>query len=664
MLVLVTSILALSACVKEEVYRPIDNAEEFTLSVSQEGDDETKAAINSSKSTEIVWSYSDKLNYFGTKTGQYMSIDSGVGTTSAVFKGAISQGSNDYVLYPYQSDASISSGTITATIPSQQVVPAGSFDPKAGLMVGKVSGTSVKLYNAVAYIAITIPSGMTGITKMVITGNADERLSGKVTISNIKTDAEPTIKGTQRTWSSDGLSVESDGVKYVEVTPVGGGTFIPGSTYYVAVAPDAVMASGIYVLLYNGSMTFPESLKLAAKKSAKSLGIARNKVIKMTLPSVSKWYDMVKLDNGLYMAPFNIGATSTSESGNKYRFGNVDTGSTSYCKGNTLEGATDAATSNWGSDWKMITKSQAKSNTSTLKSNLYSLTTSNYWTSEYPCHISLTRVATTVSISVVESSTTNIRTKEYFVCPILGESTNLMASRFSVGSGQTVQFTKGNLYWNGSAFKFETSQEGRVSTRNSGHISHFFWSKTAEGAYASSLTETKAKTDVFFADYSKKITVEGESDLFVLSQTQWNYLINNRDGSRFAKARVNKTPGMILFPDNYQGTTSGTGIATVNKATASIPSNSIDSNTWAVMQSSGVVFLPCTSLYKDNAVDSNYYDTHLYYWSSSPFNTSTSTVTNPQNDAMALSCDSNNINTNALVPRSQGCAIRLVKVIN
>ena len=386
MLAFVAGALALSACNNEDILNENENnggAKLVTLTAYQEGEGATRAAIDGTTSTQIDWTASDQINYFGGGSNEYMTLSSGEGKATGSFSGEVTTGSDDYVLYPYNAEATCSEGTITTAIPSAQSVPAGTFDPAAGLMVGKVNGTSIQFYNAVGYIAITIPAGSSNITKMVITGNNNERLSGKVTISGIATDAAPTsIAGTTRTIT-DATSPTgvTDGVKYVEVTPNGTTTFAAGSTYYVAVAPDATLSNGIYVLLYNGTKSNPSTLKLAVKKSSGSLAMARAKVKKVALPAIADadWKDMIALNdannvaNGLYMAPFNLGATASTGSdasayGDYYSFGEVDTkssySSSAYSGSATLEGLTDAATSNWGPDWRMATKDEWNNNKS------------------------------------------------------------------------------------------------------------------------------------------------------------------------------------------------------------------------------------------------------------------------------------------------------------
>lgn len=402
MIALFASIATYSSCSK--LGSTVDSADSgvTVFTAHHENGLPGKASLDGTVSTIINWDSADKVNYFGGGTGEYLSLIAGEGTSTGTFSGTVTKTSDDYVLYPYQAAATCSSGTITAEIPSLQTVPAGGFDPDALIMVGKVaSNNNITFYNAVGFLAITIPAGETHISKMVITGNADERLSGNITITGIDVASAPSsINATQRTWDSERTSVLSDGVKYVEVIPADGPTFSAGSTYYVAVAPDAALSSGIYVLLYDGSVSDPANLRLAVKKSNTNIDMGRNKVKKTTLPVItdSEWKELISL-TGCYMAPFNVGSVSPGAEGGYYSYGEVDQHmvpspnySTAYWGEADLSGLTDAATCNWGPDWRMPTKAEFDNNLSKMSilpatgcyrnGSKITATKPCYWTSE------------------------------------------------------------------------------------------------------------------------------------------------------------------------------------------------------------------------------------------------------------------------------------------
>ena len=89
-----------------------------------------------------------------------------------------------------------------------------------------------------------------------------------------------------------------------------------------------------------------------------------------------------------------------------------------------------------------------------------------------------------------------------------------------------------------------------------------------------------------------------------LSNDEWDYLLNTRNttsGIRFAKAYLNGVAGLVIMPDNWDG--SVYGLSSTNEAMASYSSNSISLSDWNdMLQTSGVVFLPAAGSRKGDEV--------------------------------------------------------------
>lgn len=99
-----------------------------------------------------------------------------------------------------------------------------------------------------------------------------------------------------------------------------------------------------------------------------------------------------------------------------------------------------------------------------------------------------------------------------------------------------------------------------------------------------------------------------------LSSEEWNYLINSREtnsGIRWVKAKVNGINGMVLLPDGWN--TSNYMLSDINGGT--YDSNIISGESWInYLESNGAVFLPAAGYYNDEfyvGVGDN-----GYYWSS------------------------------------------------
>lgn len=97
--------------------------------------------------------------------------------------------------------------------------------------------------------------------------------------------------------------------------------------------------------------------------------------------------------------------------------------------------------------------------------------------------------------------------------------------------GKKVKFSPGNLYWNGSEFKFEEHQYDFSPVRDLNHLNYFYWDKSA-------LTSTENYLDYYAAINNLGITPTTSDTFFaadggaiegwtVLSSDEWKYIIDN-----------------------------------------------------------------------------------------------------------------------------------------
>lgn len=150
-----------------------------------------------------------------------------------------------------------------------------------------------------------------------------------------------------------------------------------------------------------------------------------------------------------------------------------------------------------------------------------------------------------------------------------------LSGKFTVNAdGKQVNFSQGNLYWDGSNFKFEDAQTD-YSSWSASHVSYFFWSNKADVAYANSYSDSAAAdSDIIFTnktldtanpDFSVLVGDKAQKGLWrTLSINEWNYLINTRMvngktkyGNTCVFTTISSTKGLILFPDDYTGATTG-----------------------------------------------------------------------------------------------------------
>ena len=188
--------------------------------------------------------------------------------------------------------------------------------------------------------------------------------------------------------------------------------------------------------------------------------------------------------------------------------------------------------------------------------------------------------------------------------------------KFSVGENTTVEFAPGNLYWDGSAFRFEANQWSFESSWNASHVSHFFWSKTASVAYAASYNESGSTTDVFFTN-SSSFQVYGETagTWRTLSAAEWNYLLGY-DPEEWMQTEEYGRPhakSLCAWKELDGGTYKG--LVILPDGTDASVMESISST--ADLASSGAVFLPAAGRRYGTGVDDAGSDGS--YWSGTPY---------------------------------------------
>jgi len=230
----------------------------------------------------------------------------------------------------------------------------------------------------------------------------------------------------------------------------------------------------------------------------------------------------------------------------------------------------------------------------------------------------------------------------------------LTAGSFSVSDTKKVRFTKGNLYWNGKAFKLEANQtdyptgvldEKGNYVPEANHIGHFYWTKEAANSFTNKSYDDGTNTveDVpFFAESKGGIIAEGVSGLFALSQGEWNYLITSRtNAANLCKSGVSVTNNgstysncLIIAPDGFESTLKS-------------------SYTLEEVNCLGLVCLPDAKFYTTGLIYTG--STLCYYWTSTTKDSSTLT-------SHIILFDSTTIRVDLDSPRSDGLPLRLVRL--
>jgi len=183
---------------------------------------------------------------------------------------------------------------------------------------------------------------------------------------------------------------------------------------------------------------------------------------------------------------------------------------------------------------------------------------------------------------------------------------NALSGQFTVGmDGSTprkVYFSKGNLQYDGTNWKFADNQYDYLTTHDGTNWDKFGWSTSA--------TNYGMNTSTLSSSYSSDFVDWGATmgtGWFTLSSAEWTYLFNTRtvnNGTGSGKSyslgqKVNDVLGVVLYPDNYTGAAYTTA----------------QSANWSSFEASGCVFLPAAGYrYGTSVSDVGSYGS---YWSSS-----------------------------------------------
>ncbi|MCK8621576.1 PCMD domain-containing protein [Prevotella sp. E13-27] len=192
--------------------------------------------------------------------------------------------------------------------------------------------------------------------------------------------------------------------------------------------------------------------------------------------------------------------------------------------------------------------------------------------------------------------------------------------KFSVSDGKQVYFSKGNLRYASGAWSFFDNQYDYYTSYSADAWDHFGWSTSATD-YGKNTSTTNSDYSGDFVDWGATMGTGWRT----LTSDEWTYLLNTRsassvggtDNGRYAKAKVNDVPGVILFPDTYthpDGVNAPTGVNATGDTGWN--GNSYTAADWTKMESAGCVFLPAAGMRIGTSMGG--LGSNGYYWSATP----------------------------------------------
>lgn len=240
------ALVSAASCTKEIVNESNDQAivsELYPMTFTADSQ-QTKAELSDGKT--ILWQSGDQINIFDATENVYDPFTTSESGASVTFEGMAGKSEGYYALYPYQAEAAMTDGTITATFPSEQTAVAGSFDHKAFISVAQSDAEgNLSFKNVAALVKFTMPDGENA-SSVTLTANADnEKLCGPVKI----------------TFDENGNPSATAGGKMTNAVTLKG-TLEAGKTYYFVVRPGIAFSEGLTISIdgkkYRSSSAAPE----------------------------------------------------------------------------------------------------------------------------------------------------------------------------------------------------------------------------------------------------------------------------------------------------------------------------------------------------------------------------------------------------------------------
>ena len=215
--------------------------------------DETKSQLGGDGS--VLWTPGDAIHIFFT-TESSARFATGIKSPSspADFTGDASglekmaSGASVWAVYPYSEEQRYDGNSVTLTVPAEQVAAAGTFGQGLFPSMARSNGFQLMFYNLCGGVKFSV--ARSGVKTVRFRGNGGENLAGTVKVA-FDTSGKPKVNAVV------------SGASEIVVTAPGGGTFTPGTWYYIVTLP-ATLSKG-YTLDFDGD----------AKVSDKSVTIKR-----------------------------------------------------------------------------------------------------------------------------------------------------------------------------------------------------------------------------------------------------------------------------------------------------------------------------------------------------------------------------------------------------
>ena len=414
-------------------------------------------------------------------------------------------------------------------------------------------------------------------------------------------------------------------------------------------------------------------------------------------PTVTPEYVDLGLPSGVKWATFNVGATKPEEYGDYFAWGETEPKEL-YDESTYSEKEEDAATANWGSEWRMPTQAEqdelrtecswtwmTKNDVNGYKvvgpngnsiflpaagycsgSSLYNVGHKGfYWASSL--YTGNTSYAYYLSFTYNDVSRySNDRWYGQSIRPVYdarGDET-INEPYFSVSETQKVTFSPGNLQYTQSTntWSFAENQWDYLGAANiaidadvlADKVDLFGWSTSATNFGVSTSTDENDYSGSFVDWGTNQIGADAPNTWRTLTYDEWFYLQYDRTNADdlVGVAQVNGVNGLIFLPDNWtcpSGVTFKSGFYGIYGVDYYAAYQTFTADQWSKLESAGAVFLPAAGYRIGSAVCNVQY--YGFYWSATG---------GDSRSARCLHFDSDGANMGDSV-RDYGRSVRLVK---
>lgn len=131
------------------------------------------------------------------------------------------------------------------------------------------------------------------------------------------------------------------------------------------------------------------------------------------------------------------------------------------------------------------------------------------------------------------------------------------AGCFSISETRKVRFSTGNLFVDTTvspvSIGMESGKRLDPYTREKNHIATFFWAKDFATSYANTYDDDdRDVNDILFQNNPEIYNIYG-LDWFILSSSEWNYLLHQRQMDNDVIRYICLDDGMYIYPDDFDG---------------------------------------------------------------------------------------------------------------